>query len=188
MFLFLSSPVDFVYSVKELLFTTELCLTLCNPMDSNPTGSSVHGISQARRLECVAISFSKGSSRPRDCTHVSCIGKQVLYHLGQEGSPIWVYPKSNERVLKRKKQREISNTEGKCMWRQRQKWSYTASSQGIPGATEARGSKNKFFPRVFSKSLALQHLILDFWSLEWWANRFFDILSHQVCDNLLQQV
>ena len=35
------------------------CLTLCNPMDNSPSGSSVHGILQARILEWVAISFSK---------------------------------------------------------------------------------------------------------------------------------
>ena len=40
---------------------------------------SVHGISQARILEWVAISFSKGSSQPRDQIHVSCIGKWILY-------------------------------------------------------------------------------------------------------------
>ena len=39
-----------------------------------------HGISQARILEEVAISFSKGSSWPRDWTHESCIGRQILYH------------------------------------------------------------------------------------------------------------
>ena len=42
------------------------CLTLCNPMDGSPLGSSVHGILQARVLEWVAISFSRGSSWPRD--------------------------------------------------------------------------------------------------------------------------
>ena len=36
----------------------------CDPMDCNPPGSSVHGILQARKLEWVAISFSRGSSRP----------------------------------------------------------------------------------------------------------------------------
>ena len=41
-------------------------LTLCNPVDCNLPGSSVHGILQARRLEWVAISFPKGSSQPRD--------------------------------------------------------------------------------------------------------------------------
>ena len=49
-------------------------LTLCNPVDCSPPGSSVHGILQARILEWVAISFSRGSSRPRDQTWVSCIG------------------------------------------------------------------------------------------------------------------
>ena len=49
-----------------------LCLTLCDPMDCSPPGSSVHGICQARILEWVAISFSRESSQPRDPTHVSC--------------------------------------------------------------------------------------------------------------------
>ena len=44
----------------------------CDSMDSSPPGSSVHGILQARILEWVAISSSKGSSQPRDQTHVSC--------------------------------------------------------------------------------------------------------------------
>ena len=51
----------------------KLCLTLLRPMDCSPPGSSVHGISQARILEWVAISFSRGSSRPRDQTHIFCI-------------------------------------------------------------------------------------------------------------------
>ena len=55
------------------------CLTLWGPMDCSPSGSSVHGISQARILEWVAISFSRGSSQPRDWTCVSCIGRQILY-------------------------------------------------------------------------------------------------------------
>ena len=45
------------------------CLTLRNPMDCSPPGSSVHQISQARIQEWVAISFSRGSSWPRDWTH-----------------------------------------------------------------------------------------------------------------------
>ena len=43
-------------------------------------GSSVHGILPARIPEWVAISFSRGSPRPRDWTQVSCIGRQILYH------------------------------------------------------------------------------------------------------------
>ena len=42
------------------------CLTLCDPMDCRPPGSSVHGILQARILECVVVPCSRGSSRPRD--------------------------------------------------------------------------------------------------------------------------
>ena len=42
-------------------------------MDCRPPGSSVHGISQVRILEWVAISFSRGSSWPRNQTHISCI-------------------------------------------------------------------------------------------------------------------
>ena len=48
-------------------------------MDYSLLGSSLYGISQARILEWVALSFSKGSSLPRDQTHVSCISRQILY-------------------------------------------------------------------------------------------------------------
>ena len=44
----------------------KLCLTLCDPRDCNPQGSSFYGISQARILECVAISFSRAYSLTRD--------------------------------------------------------------------------------------------------------------------------
>ena len=64
------------------------CLTLCDPMDCNPPGSSVPGISQARILEKVAISYSRGSSWHRDWTHVClfcllcCQADSLpLYHL-----------------------------------------------------------------------------------------------------------
>ena len=50
----------------------QLCPTLCNPMDYSPPGSSVYGILQARILEWVVMPSSRGSSRPRDRTHVSC--------------------------------------------------------------------------------------------------------------------
>ena len=51
---------------KVKVLVTQLCPTLCNPMDCSQLGSSVHGILQARILEWVAISFSRGSSQPRD--------------------------------------------------------------------------------------------------------------------------
>ena len=65
------------------------CLTLCNPMDYSPPGSSVHGILQARILEWGAISFSRGSSWARDQTCISWVsytGRQVLHHWCHLGS------------------------------------------------------------------------------------------------------
>ena len=50
------------------------------PMDWGPPGSSVHGISHARILEWVAISSSRGSSQSKYQTHISWIGRQILYH------------------------------------------------------------------------------------------------------------
>ena len=67
----LSLYPDFVTELKILKtcplicgggLVTKLCLTLCNPMDCGPPGSSVHGSFQARILEWVAISFSRASS------------------------------------------------------------------------------------------------------------------------------
>ena len=51
----------------------------CNPKDCSPPDSSVHGILQARILEGVAVSFSRGSSQPRNQTHIARIGWQILY-------------------------------------------------------------------------------------------------------------
>ena len=48
------------------------CLTLCDPMGCSPSGSSVHGVLQARILEWAAMPSSRGSSQPRDRTQVSC--------------------------------------------------------------------------------------------------------------------
>ena len=61
----------------------QLCLTLCDPMDCSPPGSSVRGILQVRILQWVGMPFSRGSSWLRDQIHLSCLsctGKRVLYH------------------------------------------------------------------------------------------------------------
>ena len=55
------------------------CPTLWDPVDCSLPGPSAHGIFQARILEWVAISSSRGSSQPRDRTLVSCIGRWFLY-------------------------------------------------------------------------------------------------------------
>ena len=80
-------PLSFLSLSPYLKVTSRLsCLTLYNPMDCSPPGSSVHGISQVRILE-FAISFSRASSQCRDQRWVSCIGRQILYHLSHRGSP-----------------------------------------------------------------------------------------------------
>ena len=60
-------------SSVRVVLVAQSCLTLWDPMDCGPPGSSVHGIFQARILEWIAILFSRGSSWPRDQTWVSCI-------------------------------------------------------------------------------------------------------------------
>ena len=68
---------------QRRVICAQSCLTLCNPMDYSPAGSSVHGIPQARILEWVSTSYAKGSSKPKDRTcvsYVSCTDRQVPYH------------------------------------------------------------------------------------------------------------
>ena len=63
-------------------------------MDCSLPGSSVHGISQAWRLEWVAIPSSRESSWPRDWTHVSCvawIGRWILYYCASWETLYWFY-------------------------------------------------------------------------------------------------
>jgi len=74
-------------NIPECLSITHVCaqshLTLCDPLDCRPPGSSVHGVFQARILQWVAISSSRGSSWPRNRTHISCVScssRWVLYH------------------------------------------------------------------------------------------------------------
>ena len=70
----------FSKALYNQVLVAQSCPTLCDAMDYSPPGSSVHGILQARILEWVAVSFSKGCSWPRDPTWDSCIGRQILYH------------------------------------------------------------------------------------------------------------
>ena len=68
-----------LYGEKWKVLVTPSCLTLCNSMDWNPQGFSVHGILQARILERVALPFSRGFSQLRDDrTQVSCIGGRLF--------------------------------------------------------------------------------------------------------------
>ena len=63
-----------------MLFSPCHVWLFCNPIDSSPLGSSVHGILQASVLERVALPSFRRSSRPRNQTHISCTGRQILYH------------------------------------------------------------------------------------------------------------
>ena len=66
-----SSPWYLIAAAAAKLLQS--CPTLCHPIDGSPPGSSVHGILQSRILDWVAISFSRGTSQPRDWTLVSCL-------------------------------------------------------------------------------------------------------------------
>ena len=68
---------------------TRSCLTLCDPVDCSPPGSSVHEISQAWILEWFAVPSSRGSSRLRDWTCISCIvgGFFTMEPPGKPGLP-----------------------------------------------------------------------------------------------------
>ena len=60
------------FSLVAAVCCAQLCMTLCDPIDWSPPGSSVHGILQTRILEWVATPFFRGSSQPRDHTRISC--------------------------------------------------------------------------------------------------------------------
>ena len=88
-------PSDLLWpSLSSLVICTVLvavcaqaCMTLCDPMDCSPPGSTIQGIFQARILEWVAVSSSRGSSWTREWTHVfciSCIGRWILYSWAKE--------------------------------------------------------------------------------------------------------
>ena len=79
-------------------FLTPWTVAVCDLMNCGPPGSSVPGILQARILKWLAISYSMGSSWPRDWTHISCIfyiGRWILFHCttweALKKSPIPIY-------------------------------------------------------------------------------------------------
>ena len=71
----------------------------CDPTNCSPPGSSVHGVSQARILEWVAISFSRASPQPRDQTWVSCIAGRYIYIFFYQILP-WRKPKRKIKWVK----------------------------------------------------------------------------------------
>ena len=122
-------------------------------MDRRPPGSSVPGILQARVLEGVAISFSRGSSSPRDQTHISCIsciGKWTLplCHLGH---PYWIRagPKYESVLF-----RDREYTEKRFIRRQRQR---TEGYCHKPGEKlePPEAERGRIFPRNFRRNVIL---------------------------------
>ena len=84
--------------MKVKVLVAQSCPTLCNPMDCSPLGFSVHGIFQARLLEWVAVSSSRGSSQSRDGTQVSYIGRRFLYSRGFPGGSVIKNPSAEAEV------------------------------------------------------------------------------------------
>ena len=90
------------YHIWIKVLVAQLYLILCDPMDCSPSGFSVHGIFQARILEWVSISFSRGSSQSKDQTWVSCtaswfftvwVTKEAPYNIWHTVKYIWLYNK-----------------------------------------------------------------------------------------------
>ena len=77
-----------VFSLSEV---AQLCLTFCDPMDCSLSGSSVHGIFQARVLEWIAISFPRRPSRPRNRTQVSRIAGRRFTVWATREAQIFIY-------------------------------------------------------------------------------------------------
>ena len=70
---FLTQQIYILCHVHERAKSVQSCLTLCEPVDCNPPGSSVHGILQTWILKWVAMPSSRGFSQPCDRTCVSCL-------------------------------------------------------------------------------------------------------------------
>ena len=94
--------VEYACVHAKLLEST--CLTLCDPMDRRPPGSSVHVILKMRILEWDAMAFSKGSFRPMspalvgEFSCISCIGRRDLHHSCNLGSPQYIYSPNHHKV------------------------------------------------------------------------------------------
>ena len=97
--------------LQETLFTCELSrVRLCGPMDYSLPGSSAHHIFQARILKWSAISYSGGSFRPRDQTHVSCIsctGRWILNLQRHLASPYYNIGRLKRESMKKKKTKTL---------------------------------------------------------------------------------
>ena len=76
--------------VHVYVLVTQSCLTICDTMGCSLPGSSLHGILQVRRLEWVAILFSRGSFPTQESNLCLLHCKHILYHLSHKGS-LYIY-------------------------------------------------------------------------------------------------
>ena len=103
------------------------CLTLCDPMNCSPPGSSIHGILQARILEWVAMPSSRGSSHPGIKSRSPTLH---LYHLSHQGSPMWnlehgimiLFTKQKQRH--RRREQMCGHQGGRGMWDELGDWDW----------------------------------------------------------------
>ena len=114
--------------IKLVLCVSQSCLTFCDPMDCSPSGSSVLGNLQARILEWETMSFSRGSSWPRDWTWASCIiGKFLTMWATREAHAPCLHTYVTRTINSSRKASEtqvsshdahfrLSNLKYKCVW------------------------------------------------------------------------
>ena len=107
-----------MWNLENSMLVAQLCLTLCDPMDCSPPGSSVHGIFQARILEWVASSFSRASSQPKDKTWISLSPALASWFFTI--STTWKAQKNvkDEPITKAGTEMQM---QGRNMWTQREK-------------------------------------------------------------------
>ena len=106
------------------------CLTLCDPKSCSPPGSSGQGVSQARTLEGVAISFSRGSSWRRNQTRVLPALAGGFFTTASPGEPLFLV--ANLKYFKRNRGGNSSTD---------QRWGLCCLTAKGPGSTPGQGTK-----------------------------------------------
>ena len=142
-----------------------LCLTLFNPTDCSPPGSSVHGILQARILEWVATPFFRGSSQPSDQTWVSRIAGWFF--------TIWVTREALEDITlseinQSQKDKLYESTYGKQIHRdRRQNGGYQRLGKGEMRSYTVSWIQNVSFVRWKEFCGRMEVMVAQQWELEW---------------------
>ena len=146
----------------------QLCPTLCDSMGCSLSDSSVHGIFQARVLQWIAISFSRGSSRPRNWTRVSHIAgrrftvwatRERLTHLlflsTQLGIPWWLHQFRDCLQCRRPR---FDPWVGKIPWRRE----WQSNPVFLPGKSHGQRSLADYSPWVVKSGTRLSNLHFHF--------------------------